>query len=46
MHHDEHLERLKLADIFLDCFNYNAHTTASDALRAGLPIVAKKGKHQ
>ena len=44
IHHDEHLERLKLADIFLDCFNYNAHTTASDALRAGLPIVTKKGK--
>ena len=32
MPHDEHIERLKLADIFLDCFNYNAHTTASDAL--------------
>lgn len=44
MPHDKHLERLKLADIFLDCFNYNAHTTASDALRAGLPIVTKKGK--
>lgn len=44
MPHDEHIERLKLADIFLDCFNVNAHTTASDALRAGLPIVTKKGK--
>ena len=44
MPHDKHLERLKLADIFLDCFNYNAHTTASDALRVGLPIVTKKGK--
>ena len=30
--------------MFLDTFNYNAHTTASDALWAGLPVVTKKGK--
>ena len=40
----EHLGRHKLADLFLDTFNYNAHTTASDALWAGLPVVTKLGK--
>jgi predicted O-linked N-acetylglucosamine transferase (SPINDLY family) len=42
--HSEHLARLKHADLFLDTFNYNAHTTASDALWAGLPVVTKQGK--
>jgi len=41
---DEHLARLRLADLFLDTFNVNAHTTASDALWAGLPVVTKIGK--
>lgn len=41
--HLEHLERHRHADIFLDTFNYNAHTTASDALWAGLPIITKQG---
>ena len=41
---DEHLARHKLADLFIDTFNYNAHTTASDALWAGLPVVTKLGK--
>lgn len=40
----EHLNRHKCADLFLDTFNYNAHTTASDALATGLPIVTKIGK--
>jgi protein O-GlcNAc transferase len=40
----EHLARQRLADLFLDTFNYNAHTTASDALWAGLPVVTKLGK--
>ena len=40
----EHLARHRLADLFLDTFNYNAHTTASDALWAGLPLVTKLGK--
>ncbi len=44
MHHQEHLSRLKLADIFLDTFPYNAHTTASDALRVGIPVVTLKGQ--
>ncbi len=41
---DEHLGRLKLADLFLDTFNFNAHTTASDALWAGLPVLTMIGK--
>ena len=40
----EHLARHRLADLFLDTFNYNAHTTASDALWAGLPVVTKLGR--
>jgi protein O-GlcNAc transferase len=34
-----HLARHRSADLFLDTFPYNAHTTASDALWAGLPLV-------
>jgi predicted O-linked N-acetylglucosamine transferase (SPINDLY family) len=41
---DEHLARHKHADLFLDTFNVNAHTTASDALWAGLPLVTLPGK--
>ena len=41
---DKHLARHSLGDIFLDTFNYNAHTTASDALWAGMPIVTLAGK--
>ena len=41
---EEHLARYALADIFLDTFNFNAHTTASEALWAGLPVVTKLGK--
>jgi predicted O-linked N-acetylglucosamine transferase (SPINDLY family) len=40
----EHLARLRLADLFLDTFNCNAHTTASDALWAGLPVLTKLGE--
>ncbi|TCJ12844.1 tetratricopeptide repeat protein [Parasulfuritortus cantonensis] len=40
----EHLARHRLADLFLDTFNYNAHTTASDALWAGLPMVTCMGR--
>ena len=40
----EHLARHKHADLFLDTFNVNAHTTASDALWAGLPLVTLPGK--
>ncbi len=41
---DEHLKRLQLADLVLDTFPYNAHTTCSDALRVNLPILTLKGK--
>ena len=36
---DRHLARHALADLFLDTLPYNAHTTASDALWAGLPVL-------
>jgi predicted O-linked N-acetylglucosamine transferase (SPINDLY family) len=39
----EHLGRHRLADVFLDTFTVNAHTTASDALWAGLPVVTRLG---
>ena len=39
----EHLKRIKLADIFLDTFPYGAHTTASDAIRMGLPLITIEG---
>ena len=41
---EDHLARIKFADLFLDTFNYNAHTTASDALWAGIPIITKQGE--
>ena len=40
----EHLARHKLADLFLDTLPYNAHTTASDALWAGLPVLTQMGQ--
>ena len=41
---DEHLARHKLADLFMDTFIYNAHSTATEALWAGLPVVTKTGQ--
>jgi predicted O-linked N-acetylglucosamine transferase (SPINDLY family) len=40
---DDHLARHRLADLFLDTLPYNAHTTASDALWAGLPVLTCLG---
>ncbi|HEY2011563.1 MAG TPA: tetratricopeptide repeat protein [Rhizomicrobium sp.] len=40
---ERHLARLKQADLFLDSLPYNAHTTASDALWAGMPLVTVMG---
>jgi protein O-GlcNAc transferase len=40
---DQHLARLKQADLFLDTLPYNAHTTASDALWAGVPLLTCRG---
>jgi len=41
---DDHLARHRLADLFLDTRHYNAHTTASDALWAGLPVLTCAGE--
>ncbi|MBO0718127.1 MAG: tetratricopeptide repeat protein, partial [Rhizobiales bacterium] len=41
---EEHLARHRLADLFLDTLPYNAHTTASDALWTGLPIITCLGE--
>jgi protein O-GlcNAc transferase len=40
----DHLARHACADLFLDTLPYNAHTTASDALWAGLPVVTCLGE--
>jgi len=40
---EAHLARHRHANLFLDTLYYNAHTTASDALRAGVPIVTLAG---
>ena len=40
---DDHLARHACADLFLDTLPYNAHTTASDALWAGLPVLSCRG---
>jgi predicted O-linked N-acetylglucosamine transferase (SPINDLY family) len=40
---DQHLARLSLADLFLDGLPYNAHTTGSDALWAGVPVLTRRG---
>src|SRR4029077_8975589 len=39
----EHLARLRAADLFLDTLPYNAHSTAIDALWAGLPVLTCTG---
>ena len=40
----EHLARHRAADLFIDTLPYNAHTTASDALWAGLPVLTCMGE--
>lgn len=42
--HGDHLARHRVADLFLDTLPYNAHTTASDALWAGMPVLTCQGK--
>jgi len=42
---DEHLARLGLADLALDTRLYNGHTTTTDALAAGVPVVTLRGRH-
>ena len=41
---EEHLARIKIADLFLDTLPYGASATASDALWTGLPILTLQGK--
>jgi predicted O-linked N-acetylglucosamine transferase (SPINDLY family) len=40
---EEHLSRMRLADLFLDTLPYNAHATACDALWAGVPLLTIQG---
>jgi predicted O-linked N-acetylglucosamine transferase (SPINDLY family) len=40
---DRHLARMQLADLFLDGLPYNAHTTGSDALWVGVPLITLRG---
>ena len=40
----DHLARYCLADLFLDTFPYNAHTTAVDSLKAGIPVLTLLGE--
>jgi predicted O-linked N-acetylglucosamine transferase (SPINDLY family) len=39
----DHLNRIQLADLFIDTLPYNAHATSSDALRMGLPVLTCVG---
>ena len=42
--YEDHLERFKHCDIFLDTYPYSGHTTASEALSQGLPLISLVGK--
>jgi predicted O-linked N-acetylglucosamine transferase (SPINDLY family) len=44
LQYEAHLARLRQADMFLDTWPYNAHTTASDALWAGVPVLTLRGR--
>jgi len=41
----EHLKRLSLADLGLDTYSINGHTTTADTLWAGVPVITTPGKH-
>ena len=41
---EEHLARLKIADLWVDTFPYTAQATCADALWSGLPVLTRKGK--
>jgi predicted O-linked N-acetylglucosamine transferase (SPINDLY family) len=43
VHISEHISRFALADIYLDAWPCNGHTTASDALWAGVPVITNAG---
>ncbi|HVN44288.1 MAG TPA: tetratricopeptide repeat protein [Steroidobacteraceae bacterium] len=40
---DEHIARVRLADVFLDTLPYNAHSSAAEALWAGVPLITCQG---
>jgi len=40
---EDHHAKIRLADIFLDCFPYGAQSTASDFLRSGIPVITLRG---
>ncbi len=44
MVHEDHLARYRVADLFLDTHPYNAHTTGSDALWFGCPMITMLGR--
>lgn len=44
IHREEHIARFKLVDLFLDTSPYGGHTTISEALYAGLPVITYYGK--
>ena len=41
---DKHLQRYQLADLFLDTYWFNGHTTSLEALWQGLPVLTRRGK--
>ncbi len=41
---DEHNERISFVDVFLDCYPYNAHTSAADAIFQNIPIITLIGE--
>ncbi len=41
---DAHLARLQLVDLVLDTFPYTGHTTTSDMIRMGVPVVTRTGQ--
>ena len=41
---EDHLKRIQSADLFIDTLPFNAHTTSSDALRVGLPVLTRIGE--
>mgnify|MGYP002022619644 CR=1 FL=1 len=43
LNRNEYLARYRMADLFLDTLPYNAATTASDALKMGLPVLTLEG---